>query len=67
QNRAAQRAFRERTEKLFSPVDLTCTFKKLKDKIAALEAENDQATSENENLRDLPVLSRLQNEHVMLK
>ncbi|KAJ7674436.1 hypothetical protein B0H17DRAFT_157928, partial [Mycena rosella] len=38
---------------------------KLEDKVAALEAKNDQATSENENLRDL--LSRLQNENVMLK
>ncbi|KAJ7171761.1 hypothetical protein C8R43DRAFT_24587 [Mycena crocata] len=56
QNRAAQRAFRERKEK---------HVKDLEDKVAALEAKNDQATSENENLRDL--LSRLQNENVMLK
>ncbi|KAJ7037455.1 hypothetical protein C8F04DRAFT_412038 [Mycena alexandri] len=56
QNRAAQRAFRERKEK---------HVKDLEDKVAALEAKNDQANSENENLRDL--LSRLQNENVMLK
>ncbi|KAJ7293911.1 hypothetical protein C8J57DRAFT_1270342 [Mycena rebaudengoi] len=56
QNRAAQRAFRERKEK---------HVKDLEDKVAALEAKNDQATSENENLRDL--LSRLQSENVMLK
>ncbi|KAJ6626976.1 hypothetical protein B0H10DRAFT_1997498 [Mycena sp. CBHHK59/15] len=56
QNRAAQRAFRERKEK---------HVKDLEDKVAELEARNDQATSENENLRDL--LSRLQNENVMLK
>ncbi|KAF8213750.1 hypothetical protein K438DRAFT_1565466 [Mycena galopus ATCC 62051] len=56
QNRAAQRAFRERKEK---------HVKDLEDKVAALEAKNDAATSENENLRDL--LSRLQNENVMLK
>ncbi|KAF7306426.1 BZIP family transcriptional factor [Mycena indigotica] len=56
QNRAAQRAFRERKEK---------HVKDLEDKVAALEAKNDQASSENENLRDL--LARLQNENVMLK
>ncbi|KAJ6569545.1 hypothetical protein B0H19DRAFT_1024730 [Mycena capillaripes] len=56
QNRAAQRAFRERKEK---------HVKDLEDKVAALEAKNDAANSENENLRDL--LSRLQNENVMLK
>ncbi|KAJ7066880.1 hypothetical protein B0H15DRAFT_738270, partial [Mycena belliarum] len=39
--------------------------KKLEDKVAALEAKNDLATSENENLRDL--LSLLQNENMMLK
>jgi AP-1-like factor len=37
----------------------------LEDKVAALQAQNDQANSENENLRDL--LSRLQNENVALK
>src|SRR5262245_25589075 len=37
----------------------------LEDKVAALQAQNDQAHSENENLRDL--LSRLQNENVALK
>ncbi|KAF8238456.1 hypothetical protein L208DRAFT_1421300 [Tricholoma matsutake] len=56
QNRAAQRAFRERKEK---------HVKDLEDKVAALEAKNEQAISENENLRDL--LSRLQNENLSLK
>ncbi|KII94057.1 hypothetical protein PLICRDRAFT_50045 [Plicaturopsis crispa FD-325 SS-3] len=56
QNRAAQRAFRERKER---------HVKDLEDKVAALEAKNNQTTSENENLRDL--LSRLQNENVALK
>jgi AP-1-like factor len=37
----------------------------LEDKVAALQAQNDVAQSENENLRDL--LSRLQNENVVLK
>lgn len=37
----------------------------MEDKVAALEAKNEQAVHENENLRDL--LSRLQNENVMLK
>ncbi|KAF9014916.1 hypothetical protein BDQ17DRAFT_1418052 [Cyathus striatus] len=56
QNRAAQRAFRERKEK---------HVKDLEDKVAALEAKNEQALHENENLRDL--LNRLQNENVILK
>lgn len=56
QNRAAQRAFRERKEK---------HVKDLEDKVAELEAKNDQATSENVNLRDL--LTRLQDENVTLK
>ncbi|KZT08946.1 uncharacterized protein LAESUDRAFT_735646 [Laetiporus sulphureus 93-53] len=56
QNRAAQRAFRERKEK---------HVKDLEDKVAALEAKNQMTESENENLRDL--LSRLQNENMMLK
>jgi len=56
QNRAAQRAFRERKEK---------HVKDLEDKVAALEAKNQMSESENENLRDL--LSRLQNENMMLK
>ncbi|KAF8665090.1 hypothetical protein AX16_000558 [Volvariella volvacea WC 439] len=56
QNRAAQRAFRERKEK---------HVKDLEDKVAALEAKNEQATTENENLRDL--LTRLQTENVLLK
>ncbi|KAF5377264.1 hypothetical protein D9615_006429 [Tricholomella constricta] len=56
QNRAAQRAFRERKEK---------HVKDLEDKVAALEAKNEQALSENENLRDL--LTRLQQENLTLK
>ncbi|KAF9066565.1 hypothetical protein BDP27DRAFT_1384274 [Rhodocollybia butyracea] len=56
QNRAAQRAFRERKEK---------HVKDLEDKVAALENKNQQATTENENLRDL--LSRLQSENMALK
>ncbi|SJL05348.1 uncharacterized protein ARMOST_08715 [Armillaria ostoyae] len=56
QNRAAQRAFRERKEK---------HVKDLEDKVAALEARNDQTTTENENLRDL--LARLQSENMALK
>ncbi|KAJ4485468.1 hypothetical protein J3R30DRAFT_1361700 [Lentinula aciculospora] len=56
QNRAAQRAFRERKEK---------HVKDLEDKVAALEAKNQQASTENENLRDL--LSRLQSENMALK
>lgn len=56
QNRAAQRAFRERKEK---------HVKDLEDKVAALEAKNVAAENENENLRDL--LSRLQNENMILK
>lgn len=56
QNRAAQRAFRERKEK---------HVKELEDKVASLEAKNELASHENENLREL--LSRLQNENVALK
>lgn len=56
QNRAAQRAFRERKEK---------HVKDLEDKVAALEAKNEAAQSENENLRDL--LTRLQHENLSLK
>ncbi|KDQ30313.1 hypothetical protein PLEOSDRAFT_1111247 [Pleurotus ostreatus PC15] len=56
QNRAAQRAFRERKEK---------HVKDLEDKVAALEAKNEQTQSENENLKDL--LSRLQSENVLLR
>ncbi|PCH33111.1 hypothetical protein WOLCODRAFT_14523 [Wolfiporia cocos MD-104 SS10] len=56
QNRAAQRAFRERKEK---------HVKDLEDKVAALEAKNQMTETENENLRDL--LSRLQNENMVLK
>ncbi|EKM60492.1 uncharacterized protein PHACADRAFT_246479 [Phanerochaete carnosa HHB-10118-sp] len=56
QNRAAQRAFRERKEK---------HVKDLEDKVAALEAKNQVAESENGNLRDL--LSRLQSENMALK
>ncbi|KAF9042066.1 hypothetical protein BJ165DRAFT_1349276 [Panaeolus papilionaceus] len=56
QNRAAQRAFRERKEK---------HVKDLEDKVADLEAKNEKAISENENLRDL--LSRLQTENLALR
>ncbi|OSD05672.1 hypothetical protein PYCCODRAFT_1361875 [Trametes coccinea BRFM310] len=56
QNRAAQRAFRERKER---------HVKDLEDKVAALEAKNHMTEQENENLRDL--LQRLQNENMMLK
>ncbi|KAH7884021.1 hypothetical protein F5I97DRAFT_1930229 [Phlebopus sp. FC_14] len=56
QNRAAQRAFRERKEK---------HVKDLEDKVAALEAKNEEAQTENTNLRDL--LSRLQQENLALK
>ncbi|KZT24685.1 hypothetical protein NEOLEDRAFT_1242342 [Neolentinus lepideus HHB14362 ss-1] len=56
QNRAAQRAFRERKEK---------HVRDLEDKVAALEAKNALAVSENENLRDL--LQRLQSENMQLK
>ncbi|KDQ54956.1 hypothetical protein JAAARDRAFT_60403 [Jaapia argillacea MUCL 33604] len=56
QNRAAQRAFRERKEK---------HVRDLEDKVAALEAKNAVAQSENENLRDL--LTRLQSENMQLR
>ncbi|KAG2132380.1 hypothetical protein DEU56DRAFT_812518 [Suillus clintonianus] len=56
QNRAAQRAFRERKEK---------HVKDLEDKVAALEAKNKDAQNENSNLRDL--LARLQEENLALK
>lgn len=56
QNRAAQRAFRERKEK---------HVKDLEDKVAELELKNQRTESENENLRDL--LTRLQEENVQLK
>ncbi|KIL71094.1 hypothetical protein M378DRAFT_66555 [Amanita muscaria Koide BX008] len=56
QNRAAQRAFRERKEK---------HVKDLEDQVTALEEKNEQAMTENENLRDL--LTRLQTENVVLK
>ncbi|KIJ21342.1 hypothetical protein PAXINDRAFT_164871 [Paxillus involutus ATCC 200175] len=56
QNRAAQRAFRERKEK---------HVKDLEDKMAALEAKNEATETENSNLRDL--LSRLQQENLALK
>ncbi|TBU54001.1 hypothetical protein BD310DRAFT_829022 [Dichomitus squalens] len=56
QNRAAQRAFRERKEK---------HVRDLEDKVAALEAKNQLTEQENENLRDL--LTRLQSENMMLK
>ncbi|KIK16246.1 hypothetical protein PISMIDRAFT_70573, partial [Pisolithus microcarpus 441] len=56
QNRAAQRAFRERKEK---------HVKDLEDKVAALEAKYEETETENSNLRDL--LSRLQQENVALR
>ncbi|KAG1725556.1 uncharacterized protein EDB91DRAFT_1167942 [Suillus paluster] len=56
QNRAAQRAFRERKEK---------HVKDLEDKVAALEEKNKEAQNENSNLRDL--LARLQEENLALK
>ncbi|KAI4518470.1 hypothetical protein K525DRAFT_259548 [Schizophyllum commune Loenen D] len=56
QNRAAQRAFRERKEK---------HVKDLEDQVAALEAKNAEASSENQNLRDM--LQRLQSENMALK
>ncbi|TRM62927.1 hypothetical protein BD626DRAFT_43238 [Schizophyllum amplum] len=56
QNRAAQRAFRERKEK---------HVKDLEDQVAALEAKNQEASSENQNLRDM--LQRLQSENMALK
>ncbi|KIY66095.1 hypothetical protein CYLTODRAFT_423764 [Cylindrobasidium torrendii FP15055 ss-10] len=56
QNRAAQRAFRERKEK---------HVKDLEDKVAELQAQNDAANRENENMRDL--LTRLQSENMALK
>ncbi|KAG8908101.1 hypothetical protein FRB99_000545 [Tulasnella sp. 403] len=56
QNRAAQRAFRERKEK---------HVRDLEEQVAALEAKNNTQQSENENLREL--LGRLQNENLMLK
>ncbi|KAI0040505.1 hypothetical protein FA95DRAFT_865223 [Auriscalpium vulgare] len=56
QNRAAQRAFRERKEK---------HVKDLEDKVAALEAKNETTETENTHLREL--LKRLQDENVTLK
>ncbi|KZW02125.1 hypothetical protein EXIGLDRAFT_829672 [Exidia glandulosa HHB12029] len=56
QNRAAQRAFRERKEK---------HVRDLEEKVAMLEAKSDIQASENENLRDL--LGRLQSENLSLK
>ncbi|TDL15847.1 hypothetical protein BD410DRAFT_84105 [Rickenella mellea] len=56
QNRAAQRAFRERKEK---------HVKDLEDQVAALEEKNQSALTENETLRE--VIARLQNENVRLR
>jgi AP-1-like factor len=56
QNRAAQRAFRERKEK---------HVKDLEDKVAALEARTDTQNAENDNLREL--LTRLQKENLSLR
>ncbi|CAE7133736.1 unnamed protein product [Rhizoctonia solani] len=56
QNRAAQRAFRDRKEK---------HVRDLEDKIEELEQKFNTSESENSNLKDL--LRRLQNENMMLK
>ncbi|KAI0271581.1 hypothetical protein BC834DRAFT_967035 [Gloeopeniophorella convolvens] len=56
QNRAAQRAFRERKEK---------HVKDLEDKVAELEAKNLTTETENQHLKEL--LKRLQDENVSLK
>ncbi|GJJ08786.1 hypothetical protein Clacol_003005 [Clathrus columnatus] len=56
QNRAAQRAFRERKEK---------HVKDLEDKVAQLEAKSESQATENENLRDM--LNRLQSENALLR
>ncbi|KZT61803.1 hypothetical protein CALCODRAFT_427130, partial [Calocera cornea HHB12733] len=56
QNRAAQRAFRERKEK---------HVRDLEDRVASLEAEKAETQNENENLKDL--LNRLQTENQLLK
>ncbi|TFY79827.1 hypothetical protein EWM64_g4189 [Hericium alpestre] len=56
QNRAAQRAFRERKEK---------HVKDLEDQVASLEARNELTQTENKHLREL--LQRLQDENMMLK
>ena len=77
QNRAAQRAFRERKEKHVkdvSPLPRSASphrhrthrrVPQLEDKVAILEAKTDTQAAENENLREL--LTRLQNENVQLK
>ncbi|THH13203.1 hypothetical protein EW146_g6988 [Bondarzewia mesenterica] len=56
QNRAAQRAFRERKEK---------HVKDLEDKLAELETKNEMSQTENEHLKEL--LRRLQEENLSLK
>ncbi|PVG00762.1 hypothetical protein CPB86DRAFT_691290, partial [Serendipita vermifera] len=56
QNRAAQRAFRERKER---------HVKDLEDKVSMLEQKTDNQAAENENLREL--LTRLQQENLQLK
>ncbi|KAI0252656.1 hypothetical protein BJV78DRAFT_1200196 [Lactifluus subvellereus] len=56
QNRAAQRAFRERKEK---------HVKDLEDKVAELEAKNLSSETENQHLKEL--LKRLQDENVSLR
>lgn len=56
QNKAAQKAFRERREQ---------RVKDLEDKVAELEANNAGQTFENENLKQL--LSKLQKENMVLK
>lgn len=56
QNRAAQRAFRERKEK---------HVKDLEDQLAAMAARNESTQAENDNLREM--LRRLQAENTLLK
>ncbi|KAG8870579.1 hypothetical protein FRC20_011672, partial [Serendipita sp. 405] len=56
QNRAAQRAFRERKER---------HVKDLEDKVSMLEEKTDSQAAENENLREL--LTRLQQENLTLR
>lgn len=74
QNRAAQRAFRERKEKHVKDVSNLHLPKipshnspllQLEDKVAALEERNNTTVAENETLRE--VIQRLQNENVRLR
>lgn len=75
QNRAAQRAFRERKEKHVKDVSFylytiyyvhtNISSHQLEDKVSALEEKNATAVAENENLRE--VVSRLQTENIRLR